>query len=146
MTGSKTAGASSTVYSSTENELGKLFLPFCSLLCTWIVRQASPIASLHEILCRNTPGLNQAQQNICIEVPASMPILRRAEKIVGAECAWQFRKNKWNCTGVESTIFGQPHLQGEDHYGVANYASGACCLILLLRVQSARQHKWTVST
>jgi len=78
-----------------------------------MVQQASP--SLHAILCRNTPGLNQAQQNICIEVPTSMPILRRAEKIVGAECAWQFRKNKWNCTGVDSTIFRQPHLPGEHH-------------------------------
>ena len=89
---------------------------FSSLLCAWAVRQASPFAStsiLQEILCRNTAGLNVAQQNICIEVPAAMPILTRAEGIVSGECAWQFRREQWNCTGAESPIFHRPPLQGE---------------------------------
>lgn len=93
-----------------------LYLSFSSLLCAWAAQQTSPFASipnLHETLCRNTAGLNVKQQNICIEVPAAMSILIRAEGIVNAECAWQFRREQWNCTGAESPIFSRPPLQGK---------------------------------
>ena len=83
----------------------------CSLLSGWTVRLVSPQFD-PRLICDYIPGLNQAQRNVCKEVPEAMVTLTTAEDVFKGECEWQFKKDRWNCSDVEPPIFKDPELQG----------------------------------
>ena len=59
-----------------------------------------------ELLCKYSPGLNEAQRNVCIQYPAAMPILQEVIDIYHDECSQQLKGERWNCTSVVPPIFG----------------------------------------
>ncbi len=88
-----------------------------SLLCAWAMQMVSPeacgVRCIQELICRGIPGLNERQIQICINVPQSINVLTDAQRIFESECVWQFRKEKWSCTGVNMSIFSAPTLSGK---------------------------------
>lgn len=82
--------------------------------------EATPLADL---LCKYTPGLNEAQQNICREYPAAMPILQQeVTKLIQNECTSQLKGERWNCSSVIPPIVGEQaaELQGGNEKKVVN--------------------------
>lgn len=90
----------------------KYLLLHYSLLCAWAVQMGTPI-NIQEIICMGIPGLNQQQIQICTQVPRAINVLRDTQRKFESECAWQFRKEQWNCTGVNMSVFGAPDFAGE---------------------------------
>lgn len=86
------------------------FLCVICLLSGWTVRLVSPQFD-PRLICDYIPGLNQAQRNVCKEVPEAMVTLTTAEDVFKGECEWQFKKDRWNCSDVEPPIFKDPELQ-----------------------------------
>ncbi len=87
-----------------------------SLLCAWTMQMVSPQAGVDFIqraICEGIPGLNERQIEICINVPQSTNVLKAAQRIFESECVWQFRKEKWSCTGVNMSVFSAPTLAGK---------------------------------
>ncbi len=101
-----------------------------SLLCAWAMQMVSPQASgvdfIQRAICNGIPGLNERQIEICINVPKSMNVLTDAQRIFESECVWQFRKEKWSCTGVNMSIFSAPTLSGKH---ACMHALQSCILI-----------------
>jgi hypothetical protein len=71
-------------------------------------------------LCTQIPGLSPGQAKLCQLYQDHMSSVGRGARAGIAECQWQFRYRRWNCSTVEdSTVFG-PVLQiGTD--GQANF-------------------------
>lgn len=57
--------------------------------------------------CTQLKGLTQGQMRLCELYPDHMASVSRGAKAGIAECQWQFRNRRWNCSTVEdSTVFG----------------------------------------
>ena len=87
-----------------------------SLLFAWAVTLAtpqSPSAEIQDLICRAIPGLNEEQIQICKDVPRAIEILQNTQKMLASECAWQFRKELWNCSGLDMPLFSAPNIAGE---------------------------------
>ena len=68
-------------------------------------------------LCTQIPGLSPGQSKLCQLYQDHMSSVGRGARAGIAECQWQFRYRRWNCSTVEdSTVFG-PVLQ----IGFINY-------------------------
>ncbi len=94
----------------------KYFLLHYSLLCAWAVQMGAPQSSasdIQDLICRGIPGLNEQQIQICKQVPRAINVLQETQRIFESECAWQFRKEQWNCTGVNMSVFSAPKFAGE---------------------------------
>lgn len=62
-------------------------------------------------LCTQIPGLSPGQAKLCQLYQDHMSSVGRGARAGIAECQWQFRYRRWNCSTVEdSTVFG-PVLQ-----------------------------------
>ena len=86
------------------------YSPSYSLLCLWAAQTVSPFAP--DFICLYIPGLNARQVEVCRQVPAAMNILTAAEETFAVECEWQFRKERWNCTGISPPIYHDPDIPG----------------------------------
>lgn len=87
-----------------------------SLLFAWavtVVTPQSPAVDIQELICRAIPGLNEDQIQLCKEVPRAIEILQNTHKMLASECAWQFRKELWNCSGLDRPLFSAPNLAGK---------------------------------
>ena len=82
-----------------------------SFLCGWTVQFVSPQFD-PGLICNYIPGLNEAQKNVCKEVPEAIVTLIKAEDVIKRECEWQFKSERWNCSGVNPPIFKDPALNG----------------------------------
>ena len=100
------------------------------LLLSWAAHFASPVesgggssdncSSIHCVICRSIPSLNEIQVNICTNVPQSLTVLTNAQPIIAGECKWQFRKDQWDCAGITNPIIEEPSLKCKSTEEIAN--------------------------
>jgi len=57
--------------------------------------------------CLRTSGLSPRQTKFCQLYPDHMASVGRGAQMAIAECQWQFRNRRWNCTTVnDNSVFG----------------------------------------
>ncbi|KAK9891120.1 hypothetical protein WA026_013439 [Henosepilachna vigintioctopunctata] len=60
-----------------------------------------------EIFCSRIPGLTHRQREMCKAFPDAMVAVGDGIRLATNECRYQFRHNRWNCSGIENpTSFG----------------------------------------
>lgn len=67
--------------------------------------EATPFSA--QLICKYSPGLNEAQRNICVEFPSVMSTLNDIPPVFYEQCVDQFRNDRWNCTSTVPPIFGE---------------------------------------
>lgn len=69
-------------------------------------------------ICANIPGLTKRQRRLCLKHADIMPAVARAAFVSVAECQWQFRGMRWNCSTISDdwTVFGKSTLSGKSDY------------------------------
>ncbi len=78
---------------------------FYSLIAAFVTDEVAPFSA--ELLCKYSPGLNEAQRNVCIQYPAAMPVLHEVINLIQDECSSQLKGERWNCTSVVPPIVGE---------------------------------------
>jgi len=57
--------------------------------------------------CLRTRGLSPRQTKFCQLYPDHMASIGRGARLAIAECQWQFRHRRWNCSTVDdNSVFG----------------------------------------
>lgn len=70
-----------------------------------------------EIFCSRIPGLTSRQREMCKAYPDAMVAVGDGIRLATNECRYQFRHNRWNCSGIENpTSFGHVVIVGEFIY------------------------------
>ena len=59
-----------------------------------------------EQICRIAPNLNSKQRDVCVESPQSMGVLQSSVSVFNSECHYQFKNERWNCSGSVPPFFG----------------------------------------
>lgn len=66
-----------------------------------------------EIFCSRIPGLTSRQREMCKAFPDAMVAVGDGIRLATNECRYQFRHNRWNCSGIENpTSFGHVVIVG----------------------------------
>ena len=81
-----------------------------------------------ELICNNTPGLTDRQRQVCMQMPEAMLIMNDVSSIFQNECTWQFKTNRWNCSGVVSPIYSTLDMEGENCAARLKYDPHVCSL------------------
>lgn len=87
---------------------------------------SSVVALGANIICNKIPGLAPKQRNICGTRPDAIVAIGEGAKLGKAECRYQFKDFRWNCTlpGGDRTMFGYEKLGGSREaafvYGVTS--------------------------
>lgn len=83
-------------------------------------------------LCTQIPGLSPGQAKLCQLYQDHMSSVGRGARAGIAECQWQFRYRRWNCSTVEdSTVFG-PVLQiGKNNQNNSSSSSSSSAIYRL---------------
>lgn len=116
------------------------------LLLSWAMHLAYPVESsgsapdcnnsIHCIICRSIPSLNENQVEMCINVPQSLTVLTNAQPMISGECKWQFRREQWDCAGVTTPIIEEPDLKCKLAMCAQPSKFVVCCLLQIgLRVR-----------
>ncbi|XP_045480362.1 protein Wnt-7b [Harmonia axyridis] len=89
-----------------------------------------------EIFCSRIPGLTSRQRDMCKAFPDAMVAVGDGIRLATNECRYQFRHNRWNCSGIENpTSFGHVVIVGSreaaftyaiSSAGVAYAVTAAC--------------------
>lgn len=67
-----------------------------------------------EMVCANSPGLIQKQREMCKSAPDAVVAVGDGIRLASSECQYQFRNNRWNCTGIENpSAFGHVVVIGK---------------------------------
>lgn len=69
-------------------------------------------SSIQCAVCRFIPGLTPSQVDMCCEFPRAILLLSGTQKVMRAECRWQFRKELWNCSELDMPLFKETVLPG----------------------------------
>lgn len=69
------------------------------------------IPLIQTIICESIPDISVAAVDFCIANPQEFNVLFKAEELIQGECTWQFKKEKWNCTGIQPPIFNRPNMR-----------------------------------
>ena len=77
------------------------------MFAAFITEEVTPFSA--KLLCEYSPGLNEAQRNVCMEYPAAMAIIQEIADAIHDECTDQFKNDRWNCTEVIPPIIGDPY-------------------------------------
>ncbi|KAK4883769.1 hypothetical protein RN001_000040 [Aquatica leii] len=60
-----------------------------------------------EVICGRVPGLTIKQREMCKAAPDAMVAVGDGVRLAASECLYQFRHQRWNCTGITNpTSFG----------------------------------------
>ncbi|KAF5297916.1 hypothetical protein FQA39_LY11901 [Lamprigera yunnana] len=60
-----------------------------------------------EVICGRVPGLTVKQREMCKAAPDAMVAVGDGVRLAATECLYQFRHQRWNCTGISNpTSFG----------------------------------------
>lgn len=60
-----------------------------------------------EVICGRIPGLTTKQRDMCKAAPDAMVAVGDGISLATSECRYQFRHQRWNCTGISNpTSFG----------------------------------------
>lgn len=79
--------------------LGILFLPLCSVEASWLYLGAASVGlPVNDLTCSLLPGLVQQQLKLCQENPMAMPFVTLGARMGLAECHYQFKYERWNCS------------------------------------------------
>ena len=84
-------------------------LSFYSLFAAFVTDEVVPYST--ELLCKYSPGLNEAQRNICLQYPGAMPFLQEVIDLVHEECTSQLKGERWNCTSIVPPIFTEQSIE-----------------------------------
>ncbi|XP_065580865.1 protein Wnt-5b-like [Artemia franciscana] len=77
-------------------------------------------------LCTQIPGLSPGQSKLCQLYQDHMGFVGRGARQGIAECQWQFRNRRWNCSTVQdSTVFGPILSIGSREAGFAHAIAAA---------------------
>lgn len=72
---------------------------------SFAVDEVTPFSA--DLICKYSPGLNDAQREICRQYPTVMTILSEIPPLFYTECKEQFQHNRWNCSTTTPPIYGQ---------------------------------------
>ncbi|KAK5648807.1 hypothetical protein RI129_003699 [Pyrocoelia pectoralis] len=87
----------------------KLVLALCVLLFSiHSFRLVCGVIALGaEVICGRVPGLTIKQKEMCKAAPDAMVAVGDGVRLAATECLYQFRHQRWNCTGISNpTSFG----------------------------------------
>lgn len=62
------------------------------------------------LLCANVAGLSAGQRKLCQLYLDHMPWVGRGARSGVAECQWQFRDRRWNCSAIQDASVMGPVL------------------------------------
>jgi len=81
-----------------------------SIDCSWYRDIASLLTIGASIICNRMPGLAPLQRTMCLTRPDAMILVSEAGKMALAECRYQFRSSRWNCTNIDGdhVVLGVP--------------------------------------
>nr|CDI40109.1 WNT2 protein [Glomeris marginata] len=79
----------------------------------WFVSQLQLSSVGARVICDSIPGLVRRQRHLCQRNPDVMLSLGRGAKTGVAECQFQFRDQRWNCSTLErdASVFGKVMLK-----------------------------------
>ncbi|XP_018322767.1 protein Wnt-7b [Agrilus planipennis] len=79
-----------------------------------------------EVICERVPGLTARQREMCRTAPDAMVAVGDGIRIASAECRYQFRHQRWNCSGINNpTSFGHVITVGSREAAFAYAISSA---------------------
>ena len=90
-------------------------------LVSLCLRALSSVVALGaNIICNKIPGLAPKQRAICRSRPDALVAMGEGAKLAQAECQFQFRHMRWNCSTLadSDSMFGYERLKGQ--------STGAC--------------------
>jgi wingless-type MMTV integration site family, member 5 len=67
-------------------------------------------AATEGLLCANVAGLSSGQRKLCQLYLDHMPWVGRGARSGVAECQWQFRDRRWNCSAIQDASVMGPVL------------------------------------
>uniref|UniRef100_A0AAR5PB22 Protein Wnt n=1 Tax=Dendroctonus ponderosae TaxID=77166 RepID=A0AAR5PB22_DENPD len=68
---------------------------------------------VEEIFCSRIPGLTTRQREMCKSSPDAMVAIGDGIRMATDECKYQFRHQRWNCSGIENpSAFGHVVIVG----------------------------------
>lgn len=66
-----------------------------------------------DVFCSKVPGLTEKQREMCRSSPDAMVAIGDGIRMATDECKYQFRHQRWNCSGIENpTSFGHVVIVG----------------------------------
>ncbi|CAG0887227.1 unnamed protein product [Darwinula stevensoni] len=76
------------------------------------------------VYCNHIPGLVRRQRRLCHKYADAMPSVGRGAGIGVAECRFQFRHQRWNCSTVatDASVFGKTILRRSSREAAFVYA------------------------
>ncbi|XP_059471500.1 protein Wnt-10b-like [Neocloeon triangulifer] len=83
--------------------------PSNSTLANKLERRARVMSRAGVILCRDFPGLSREQSSTCLRHPLETAVALQGLKLAVAECQYQFRWNRWNCSSLRGLKNRNPH-------------------------------------
>lgn len=67
-----------------------------------------------EVICGRVPGLTPRQRDMCRAAPDAMVAVGDGVRLATAECTYQFRNHRWNCSHIASNnSFGHVVVVGK---------------------------------
>ncbi|XP_032828123.1 protein Wnt-7b-like isoform X1 [Petromyzon marinus] len=97
---------------------------------------SSVVALGANVICNKIPGLAPRQRAICQSRPDAIIVIGEGAQLGLAECHFQFRHGRWNCSALgDTTVFGQELRVGSREAaftysvlaaGVAHAVTSAC--------------------
>lgn len=73
-----------------------------------------------EVICARVPGLTPRQREMCRAAPDAMVAVGDGVRLATAECRYQFRQQRWNCSAIGgANSFGHVVVVGESSWLLA---------------------------